>query len=70
MSNASRTKRTKPIEAPEWFFMWSSGEPYICAIVGWSRRAVIQEAEKSQGRSWKEIYRQGGRAIRCSVRPK
>lgn len=68
--NPSTKRAKKSLEAPEWFFMWTSGYPYITAICGWTRRAVIEEATRSNGESWKKIYQRGGRAVRCIVRPK
>ncbi len=58
------------LEAPEWFFAWMTGRPYITTICGWSRHNVINEAEKAVGDPWKKIYRNGGRAVRCKVVPK
>lgn len=55
------------LESPEWCFMWATGRPYICTIVGLSRRAVIHAAEKSQGITWKKIYGRGGRVARCNI---
>jgi hypothetical protein len=55
------------IEAPGWAFSWATGQPYICAIVGWTRKAVIKEAEAMMGEPWRKIYRKGGRAIKVQI---
>ena len=62
--------KRKPIDAPEWFFMWSTGSPpYITAICGWTRKRAIMDAEAATGVLWKTIYGRGGRVVRCRVTP-
>jgi hypothetical protein len=57
------------MDAPEWFFAWVKGSPYITQICSWSRRGLIQSVERETGRKWKNIYQSGGRAMRCTVTP-
>lgn len=57
------------IEHPTWFFVWTTGKPYITSICGWTRKEVIQSVTRDTGRPWRSIYRQGGRVIRCKVVP-
>ncbi|MBI1811151.1 MAG: hypothetical protein HY035_05315 [Nitrospirae bacterium] len=57
----------KKLEAPEWFFMWAKGQPYITMICGWNKKAVIWQCEKEHGITWKKIYDRGGRVVRCNV---
>ncbi len=61
--------RGKTMDAPEWFFMWNTGRPYITAICGWTKRDVIAQAERENHEPWKKIYGRGGRVIRCKVTP-
>lgn len=58
------------VEAPSWFFMWIVGRQYITTICGWTRKQVQDEVARSNGMTWKEAYRAGGRVIRCTVRPR
>lgn len=55
---------------PYWAFAWSSGQPYITSILGFSRRHVMSVAETDMNMPWKRIYRQGGRAIKVVITPK
>ena len=55
------------VDAPGWAFMWSHGTPYVCAIFGWTRKAVIADTTKMMGETWPKIYRRGGRAIKVTV---
>lgn len=62
--------KTKKLKHPQWFFMWTSGGPCISSICSWTKKDLIKEVELMQGRSWKSIYKGGGRAIKCNVTPK
>lgn len=55
------------MEHPEWFFMWSTGRPYITMICGWSKKDCINEVRKAHGQTWKEIYARGGRVVRVKI---
>lgn len=57
------------LEAPEWFFMWSKGQPYITMICGWTKGAVMRRCEREQQIPWKKIYGRGGRIVKCNVVP-
>lgn len=57
----------KKLEHPEWFFMWSTGEPYITCICQWTRRDAIREVESMLAQPWRKTYREGGRIVRCSI---
>lgn len=65
--------KAKKLDAPEWFFMWTTGQPYVTSICGWVRGVVIADVLRSgigyRDATWKQIYRQGGRVIRCKVTP-
>lgn len=66
------SKKERVIHGPPWFFAWlsGSGQPYITCICAWYRRDLVREVERVEGREWKEIMREGGRAIRCKVSKK
>ena len=55
-------------DAPGWAFAWTTGKPYITSIIHWTKRQVIAEVEAAHREPWKKIYRQGGRAIRITIR--
>jgi len=57
------------MEHPTWFFAWTSERPYITSMCSWTRKQLIDDVERSFGRDWKRIYRQGGRALKCTVIP-
>jgi hypothetical protein len=58
----------KKLDAPQWFFMWSTGKPYVTTICAWYRKDVISEIVAEVGEPWKKIYGRGGRAVKCELR--
>jgi len=61
---------TKAYDAPQWFFMWSTGIPYLTSICSWTRRDCLREVERQMGEPWRKTYRKGGRVVKCSIYPK
>ena len=61
-------KVPKNLDGPTWFFVWTTGQPYMTTACGWYRKQVIREMEQATQRTWKQIYAEGGRAVRCDVR--
>ena len=62
--------KTKKLDAPEWFFMWTGTNAYVTTICGWTRAQVMNEVEKANSCTWKLIYGRGGRIIRCTLTEK
>lgn len=58
-----------------WVFVWTPDginphiRPYPTSLVSHTRTDLIRFAARELGRSWKTIYRQGGRAVRCRLIP-
>jgi len=54
-----------------WGFAWEKGKPrpFVTSIVAYQRKDCQNQAEKTLGMRWKQIYRQGGRAVRCTLTP-
>ena len=54
-----------------WAFAWSTGHPrpFVTRMTGYTRKDCMKATEKELGMEWKDIYRQGGRLIRCTLMP-
>lgn len=55
------------MEYPQWFFMWTSGKPYITMICGWTKKDVMKQVERENGQSWRKIYERGGRIVKVEM---
>lgn len=54
---------------PQWFFVWTTGKPYITTICAWTKKGAIREVvESSLGLTWKQIYRRGGRIKKFTLK--
>lgn len=56
---------------PLWVFVWADGRPrpFPTSIASYRRADCIKKACAEIGWTWPQIYRKGGRCIRCVVAP-
>lgn len=53
----------------KWFFAWTGVNGYVTTVCSRYRRNLIEKVERLQSTSWRKIYRNGGRAVKCRVTP-
>ena len=58
---------TIPKEYPQYFFMWTTGTPYITTVCAWSKKDCIDLIIKEIQTDWKSIYKRGGRIIKIKM---